>query len=384
MLELLWLLLPVAAASGWFLAKRECERGVGARRIDFPPDYFKGLTYLLNEQPDKAIEVFIKMVEVDSETVETHLALGNLYRRRGEVDRAIRIHQNLIARLTLDREQRTYALLELGLDYMRAGLLDRAESLLLELLELQEHVVPALQQLIDIYQQEKDWERAIATARKLEAATGKPQRTVIAHYCCEMAEAARRASDTEHALSRLREALAHDPRCVRASLIEGDIAVQRAEYREAIQAYQRVEQQDRAYLAETVAPMVYCYRALSDINGVVPYLQRAWEVYRDNAALLALTQLVKEQRGEEAAVDFITRHLRGYPFIRGFAELIELQLAHSSGVARESLLLLRDVTRQLMADRPGYKCHKCGFYGKSLYWQCPGCRNWSSIKPLPQ
>jgi lipopolysaccharide biosynthesis regulator YciM len=384
MLELLWLLLPVAAASAWLLARYDCARTSHPRRLDVPPDYFKGLTYLLDEQPDKAIEVFIRMVEVDSETVETHLALGNLYRRRGEVDRAIRIHHNVIARTTLDREQRTYALLALGLDYMRAGLLDRAESLFLELLELHEHVVPALQQLIDIYQQEKDWEHATTAARRLEAVTGKPQCAVIAHYCCEMAETARKAGDLGRALARLREALRHDPRCVRASLMEGDIAMQRAEYQKAIQAYQQVDQQDCAYLAETIGPVLNCYRALGKIDGVVPYLQRAWEVYRDRTALLALTRIIKEQQGEEAAADFITGYLRTYPSLYGCAELIELRLLCSADVMQESLLLLKEVTRQMMADRPGYKCHKCGFSGKSLYWQCPGCKSWSSIRPLPR
>ena len=130
MLYLLWLLLPVAALSGWWVAsRRSLARSYGRRATDFSSDYFEGLNYLLNEQPDKAIEVFIRMVEVDSETVDTHFALGNLFRRRGEVDRAIRIHQNLIARPTLSREQRTQALFELGADYMRAGVFDRAESL---------------------------------------------------------------------------------------------------------------------------------------------------------------------------------------------------------------------------------------------------------------
>ena len=187
MLELLWLLLPLAAASGW-LAARRGVRGTKAQLMpELSSDYFQGLNYLLNEQPDKAIEVFVRMLEVNSDTVETHLALGNLFRRRGEVDRAIHIHQNLIARPTLKPEQRTQALMELGQDYMRAGLLDRAESLFEELVQVDAHTAAALQQLLVIYQQEKDWDRAIQTARRLGVVSGRNMAPVIAQYYCELA-----------------------------------------------------------------------------------------------------------------------------------------------------------------------------------------------------
>jgi len=167
MLNLLWLLLPVAAASGWWVARHTELVSQARKKSSLTSDYFKGLNYLVNEQPDKAIEVFIRVVEVDSETIETHLALGSLFRRRGEVDRAIRIHQNLIARPSLNREQRTQALLELGQDYMNAGLLDRAESLFLELVELDAHTVRALQLLADIYEQEKDWQACLDIVEQL-------------------------------------------------------------------------------------------------------------------------------------------------------------------------------------------------------------------------
>ncbi|MCK5360007.1 MAG: lipopolysaccharide assembly protein LapB, partial [Gammaproteobacteria bacterium] len=165
MLDPVWLLLllPLAAISGW-IASRQDER-IRSRKCgaDIPSDYFKGLNLLLNEQPDKAIEVFIKVLEVDSETVETHLMLGNLFRRRGEIERATRIHQNLIARPKLDRYQCSQALFELAQDYLKAGLLDRAENLLLEYAEVEKDPEPALRQLLYVYQQEKEWDQAIAT-----------------------------------------------------------------------------------------------------------------------------------------------------------------------------------------------------------------------------
>jgi lipopolysaccharide biosynthesis regulator YciM len=220
-MNLLWLLLPVAALSGWLIGQRRINQKDGSSSSSIYPEYFKGLNYVLNEQPDKAIEVFIKMLEVDSETVETHLALGNLFRRRGEVDRAIRIHQNLIARPSLDREQRANALLELGMDYMRSGLLDRAEALFLELIESNLHLNDSCTELLDIYQQEKDWENAIKIARKLEIISGEKSNSIIAQFYCECADSALIDGNMRVAKDSIRQAISIYPKCVRASLIEG-------------------------------------------------------------------------------------------------------------------------------------------------------------------
>ena len=197
-LEVLWLLLPVAAGTGW-LAARGATRRTSRKRESggLRSDYFQGINYLLNEQPDKAIEVFIKLIEVDSETVETHLALGNLYRRRGDVDRAIRIHQNLIARESLNVSQRTEALLELGQDYMSAGLLDRAEDLFSELAEdagLSRAGVFASSSTST--SRRRTGRRRSPAARKLEKATGNQLGWIIAHYCCE--QASRHCGEGDH------------------------------------------------------------------------------------------------------------------------------------------------------------------------------------------
>ncbi|NNF96569.1 MAG: tetratricopeptide repeat protein, partial [Halobacteria archaeon] len=188
MLEILFFLLPIAALSGWWLGRRSKARRQEESSLELPSSYLRGLNYLLNEQQDKAIDLFIQLLDVDNDTVETHLALGSLFRRRGEVDRAIRIHQNLIARPTLSKEQRMQALFELGQDYMRAGLLDRAETLLGELIGNEPHTVAALQHLLDIYQQEKDWDKAIQIAQRLESRTGQSKRNLIAQYYCEKAD----------------------------------------------------------------------------------------------------------------------------------------------------------------------------------------------------
>ncbi len=189
MMELLWLLLPVAAASGWWAAKRE-----PVREREPPPggtEYFQGLNYLLNDKPDKAIEVLSRLAEVDRDTAETQMTLGSLFRRRGEVDRAIRIHSNLIAKMALTHQQRNHAVLELGEDYLRAGLFDRAESLFRELVQQTDYTVVALERLVAIYEREKDWQQAIVYCERLEHMTGRSLKEQIANYYCELAEVAR-------------------------------------------------------------------------------------------------------------------------------------------------------------------------------------------------
>ena len=220
-LNIFWLLLPVAALSGWWIGKSAQETKKLSKNIH--PEYFKGLNFVLNEQPDKAIEVFIRMVEVDNETVETHLALGNLFRRRGEVDRAIRIHQNLIARPTLNQGQRAHALLELGMDYMHSGLLDRAEKLFLELVDLDLYLNEAYFNLLEIYQQEKDWENAIIIAKKFETISGENLNPVIAHFFCEVAENELNSGRLSNAKEQIHNAMNANSKCVRASIIEAKI-----------------------------------------------------------------------------------------------------------------------------------------------------------------
>lgn len=381
MLQWLFLLLPVAAVSGWWLAKRQTRRE-GPNGSELSSNYFKGLNYLLNEQPDKAIEVFVRMLEVDSETVETHLALGNLFRRRGEVDRAIRIHQNLIARPTLSRQQRTQALLELGQDYMKAGLLDRAETLFLELIDLNDHAEPALRHLIDIYQQEKDWDKAIAAIQKLEFLSGACKAPVIAHYHCELAEQARHNNDLALARSEVRQALDCDGNCVRASLLLGDMEVSQGDYKAAIRNFKNVQHQDADYLPEVIAPLLNCYSKLGMTREMIDYLMQILQKHNSISLMLALAELLREQHGDLEAGLFITEQLRRRPSVRGLGRLIELNLTHSEGGARENLLILRDLTEKLLEGKPVYKCSNCGFTGKIMHWQCPGCKNWNSVKPI--
>ncbi|TFH49434.1 MAG: lipopolysaccharide assembly protein LapB [Lysobacterales bacterium] len=381
--EFLWFLLPLAAASGWLVGRSVKRRRESvAAADDLRSNYFTGINYLLNEQPDKAIEAFIKVLEVDSETVETHLALGNLYRRRGEVDRAIRIHQNLIARPNLESEQRGEALLELGHDYLSAGLLDRAENLLQELADGGDYRVQALRQLIDIYEQEKDWSKAIDSARLLGKATGNHLGPVIAHYQCELAERFRESDDVDSALDMVKKALATHERCVRASILEGDVLTDRNEHERAIRAYQRVEAQDADYVPETIERIQVCYRALNRPDDMDDYLSGLMQRYGWITPMLALADLKRERGGSQDAIDFISDQLRRRTSVRGLDRLLELELEQANGDKGAHVSILKDLTGELLSDRPIYKCLHCGFPARLLHWQCPSCKHWNTIKPI--
>lgn len=381
-LGLLFLLLPVAAFSGWMLGRRGGERTSGARVSELSTSYFRGLNYLLNEQQDKAIEVFLKLAEINRDTVETHLALGNLFRRRGEVDRAIRVHQHLIARPNLSQDEKTVALLELGEDYMRAGLLDRAETLFTDLVAMDALAPSALKHLIAIYQHERDWDKAIEHARRLEQLTGESQGATIAQFYCELAELARAHGAREDARARIADAFAAQADCVRASMIEGHIESAAGRLDAAIRAFERVAEQDVDYVPEILSPLLDCYARAQQMRRAEQFLLDITERYQGVSPVLALAKLYATTRGEAAAVDFLNRILRQRPSVRALMALIDVNLPSASGDARDSFLILRELTRKLVEGKALYRCNRCGFGAKAHHWQCPSCKTWGSVRPI--
>jgi lipopolysaccharide biosynthesis regulator YciM len=381
-IALLFLLLPVAAFSGWVLGRRRSERTSGARVSELSTSYFRGLNYLLNEQQDKAIEVFLKLAEINRDTVETHLALGNLFRRRGEVDRAIRVHQNLIARPNLSQEEKTVALLELGEDYMRAGLLDRAETLFADLVAMDALAPSALRHLIAIYQHERDWDKAIEHAQRLERATGEPQSAMIAQFHCELADQARAQGARDDARRHVADAFAVEPECVRASMILGHIEAASGDLDAAIRAFERVADLDIDYVPEILSPLLDSYARAQRMQRAEEFLLDITERYQGVSPVLALAKLYATTRGEDAAVAFLNRMLRQRPSVRALMALIDVNLHTASGEARENFLTLRDLTRQLVEGKAMYRCNRCGFGAKAHHWQCPSCKSWGSVRPI--
>ena len=375
--DLFWLLLPLAAASGWYAARRDQRRPPPARLSE---DYFRGINYLLNEQPDKAIEVFTRMLEVNSETVETHLALGSLFRRRGEVERAIRIHQNLIARPTLDDAQRSQALCELAQDYLKAGLLDRAENLFLELAEIPAHTEQALHSLMALYEQEKDWKKAIGAGERLARTLGHEREPVLAQYQCDLGEIALRAGDTEMACARARDALTIDSRCVRANVLLGLAASTCGEPRTAIAAWQQVERQDPGFLDEVIGDIAAAFRSLNEESKLRIYLQEVAGRQPGMRTLLTLAELIHTCDGQAAAQAFIAERLRQQPSVPALKRLMELQVAQDAPSSPENIDLIQNVLNMLALQQEGYQCWQCGFRGQARHWQCPACHGWNTVQ----
>ena len=382
MCEFLVLLLLVALLV-WYAARSGGAGGLKSTPPKaLPADYFKGLSYLGSEQPDKAIDSFIKALEIDSDTLETHLALGNLYRRRGEVDRAIRIHQNLTARDTVTSEQRAEAMLELGQDYVSAGLLDRAEALFRELVDGHLHTATALGQLVEIYEREQDWEGAIRTARQLAQTTGEALGPRLAHYHCQQAEREQRAGQLERALRIVRQGYGLHRGSVRVSLLEGDILEQSGESVAAVNAYRRVEDQDPSFLPEAIPRVCGCLRRLGRTDEIRLFLREILNRYGGLTATLALADHEQRVHGEASALRLLTEQLQRRPSLRGYQGLVELELRRATGESHDRLLILRRLIRSLLAEKPVYRCQQCGFPAKSLHWQCPGCRHWDTVKPV--
>ena len=378
-MEWLFFLLPIAAISGWLSARVHYKKEAIRPGTPINSDYFKGLNYLLNEQADKAIDVFIQLLEVNSETVETHLALANLFRRKGETERAIRIHQNLIARPTLSAVQRDHVLIELGLDYMHAGVLDRAEQLFLELLDRPSPSTQAVEQLLRIYQQEKEWLKAIEMAKKLYPQKRDKIGHKIAQFYCELVEQENVTSATQHTVQEhLKQAHHYDSNNVRATLLEANVYINNGKYRKALKCLHRIEHQNHRYLSEALPLMYNGYQHINKLASFQNWLESILIAHPNmTSARIMLTTLIHQHQGEQAAQDYLYKQLHLHPSVEGLYTLISL------GDQSNPILvpLIKDITNTLMTRGHRYTCNHCGFSGKSLHWQCPSCNQWGTIQP---
>src|SRR5574337_18768 len=345
-------------------------------------EYFRGLNFLLNEQPDKALEVFIRVAQVDSDTVETHFALGSLFRQRGEVDRAIRIHENLIARPNLNGEYRRQALFELAQDYLRAGLLDRAESLLLELLDVPGYTDSALRSLISLYEQQKDWDQAIAMRRRLQALNGTTQSETIAQYYCEMAQTALSAKDMPLARRLLKRAQSQDADCVRAHLLLAQIDETEQQWERSRQHYGRVLEHEIRYATEVLPALA---RVTRQLDGQASLQTVTDKLRRDNPkapAYLAIAAIMDPELDDPVSRGCVADYLRSETSRRGLYEMFASFAKRQDVAAVSDLEPLQLAVRKLLSNGPRYRCEECGFRSKTLYWQCPGCKAWNRIVPF--
>ena len=370
------LLFPLFFGLGWAAARIDIRHLVKESRA-LPRSYFEGLNFLLNEQPDRAIESFVDAVRVDPQTIELHFALGSLFRRRGETERAIRMHQNLVERDDLPQDMKLQALAELGQDYLKAGLLDRAEEVFNKLLDTT-MVGDAKRNLLEIYQLEKDWEKAIAIAAELPDIASQKE---IAEYFCELAAAEMIRSRPEAASAFLKTALERNRKCVRASLLQGDIAAQQDRLEDAVACWQRIEQQDPTYLALVSQRLLDAFRKLERRDEGLQLLRGYLEHYPSLDLLDVVFQLVLESEGADAAYLMVRDELKRNPTLLGFDKLIEARLLVASPEARPDLDLAKSIVQGYTRRLARYRCDNCGFKARQFYWRCPACGGWESYSP---
>ncbi len=375
-------LFLLLVAAGWALG-RFGERDDAGEEPP-PPlniDYLKGLNFLLNEQTDQALEHFLKMVRVDDKTIETHFALGSLFRRRGEVDRAIRIHQNIIARPDLAAEQRDQALLSLAKDYLRAGLLDRAEKMFVRLAQGSRHQVEALERLCRIYEQEREWQKAIESGQKLEALSGKSLGLQIAHYYCELAEQALANKDYAAGRAYVKKAQSGRPRTFRGALTRANIACGTGDYKTALKLLQRVVDESTYLITEALPKMVDIYRSEGSTDRLEKELRTMLSAKPEIGQDIAYTAIVHDIGGISTIDECVEQYILNDPTMTEFIDLQQV-VGDDESTRHDAIARIRAALSKLAAATPRYKCKECGFSSQRLLWQCPSCKDWETQRPF--
>lgn len=371
------LLLPLFFVLGWAAARIDMRQALKESRA-VPESYFKGLQHLLNEQPDQAIEVFLELTRTDPNTLELHFALGALFRRRGELERALRVHQKLIERSDLDTENRTRALFELGQDYHKAGLLDRAEEVF-DRIKKGAYATPALQNLQQIFVLEKEWQKALEVAEQLGPLTPTQREGDMAHYHCEIALNHLLENNLPDAESELQAALNHSRKAARPIILLGDVAARRGDDEAALVWWKRIEAEQPRYLALVAERIFEAYSRLGRAEEGLIYLEDCLARYPNPDLVHAVFTYCAKARGWPAARQVAADILKRAPDIRVLDDWLQAETASSE--AGMELRVAQDVVHRQVAARSHYQCGQCGFKSRQHFWQCPACASWDSIAP---
>ena len=386
-----WAIIAALAffAAGWIAARFDLRQLLRESKV-LPQSYFRGLNFLLNEQQDKAIEAFIEATKANPEVVELQFALGSLFRKRGEVDRSIRVHQSLSERSDLSSEQRVTALLELAMDYQKSGLLDYAERILSDMSAKASgtHTQQAqtLRLLLDIYVQENDWQKAIDIAERLDAgaATDAAKRRYtrdIAQYYCELAADCYLHGQLDAAERALDAALNADHRCVRVHLMRGEWHAAAGRHEEAIATWHKIESQDPAYLGLMAEKLLASYTALGRGAEGLLHLRELQRQYAALDLLNAIFNATMAGEGAEAAYQLVKEDLRTNPTLVGLDRLLEAQILAAPEERKNDLQMLKALVHSHSSRLAVYLCKQCGFKAKQFYWHCPACGGWETFPP---
>jgi lipopolysaccharide biosynthesis regulator YciM len=378
--EFWWLLaFPLFFALGWLAARIDIKQVVTESRT-VPNSYFRGLNFLLNEQPDKALDAFLEVVKLDPETIDLHFTLGALFRKRGELDRAIRMHENLLERETLAEEDRLKALVELGQDYLKAGLLDRSEEVFTRLLETP-FAGQARRYLLEIFVQEKDWSKAIQAASELEKQSARPMNAEIAHFHCELAALAMVKGDQADAQKHLDEALSVHRQCTRANIMLGDLLTTQGRREEAIAAWRLIEAQSPTHMVLVMDRMLENFKKLDRLEEGLDWLKGLLTRQPSLDMFNTLYHAVMESQGAEAAYQLAREELRRNPSLHALERLAEAELISAPENRREVIQNAKSLIQRHVQRLTRYHCASCGFKASQFFWRCPACGRWDSFDP---
>lgn len=383
MLELLFLLLPVAAGYGYVMGRNSVRQAQRKQSSILSRHYYKGLNFLLSDQPDKAVDTLIKMINLDSDTVETHIAMGNFFRHRGELDRAIRMHQNLVSKEELNEEQKQQALRELGRDYMLAGFLERAENAFLQLLKSDKHFLDAQTQLFSIYQTTKEWDRAIELGENMINCHGDSDELCnrISHFYCEQANKLITNKDYDSAERSLQSAIECDEHAVRPWLILGKLAIEQGKFQLAFDYLKEVPVRDVTWFSEAVPLLEQCAQELGDDSQLEMLLDTYWQ--KCATAYLAKVRILAKKENHESAENVLFEQLKKTPTMKGFKTLMGFFIEDEvDEKTKQSLTMVKQLVEEQIKIRPKYRCVTCGFSGRQIHWLCPSCKKWGVVKPI--
>ena len=383
--EYWWLLiLPLFFVLGWIAARVDIKQLI-SESTTLPAAYFKGLNFLISDQHDKAVEAFSEAMHANTDSLELHFALGSLFRRTGETDRAINMHLNLLEKKELTPNQKSAVKAELAQDYLKAGLYDRAEELFKGLDDTR-YRQPALRALLEIFVREREWTQAIETATELERLSGVPFRKEIAQYYCELAMNAIISQQAEEARKQLTKALDANKNCIRANMLLGDLEAESGKHTAAISHWKRIEFQRPEYLGLVAGKMLKSYRANKKLSDGLAQLNTYLDTYKLPTLMTVLYEATLAEEGADSAAKLARNELIRKPSLQTLDQLLQARAMDNGGKKQtqtEDIQLMQQTVRNAIGNRAAYHCNQCGFRAKQYHWQCPACNAWESLPAEP-
>jgi len=379
----LFLLLPVAVAYGWFMRGYSLKQKDHSSQQALSIKYSTGLNYLFSNQQDKAIDYLLEALKLEDDSVEAHFAMANLFRRRGELDRALKVHEHLVQQKHLPNNAQQQAIFELGKDFLSAGLYDRAENMFEQLLKSKEYGLKSLAFLMQIFQSTKDWERGVALKKSIVKTKDKKLMHNLANFYCELATVALAKDEFIEVLELLENALVQDPNSCRANWLMAQIYENHQQYEEACQCYQDIYVQDKEFFPDVIDKMHHCYKELGEEEAFFKFIRKVYEETGSSSALISYLNFIEETNNLSKAKEFMLLALKRRPTIRGFKHFVKMQMIESE---QESTTENLDVIKQLISEylklKHRYSCRTCGFNSSTHYWSCPSCHDWEQLKPV--